>query len=370
MIPQNRKKLEARVARAAYAALTEKGYVSAIDVLVGMQWLEPEHVVRWRKGQLDYLERVVHTNLNRINFAMDAFRRWAERTGLNASPTAYKKRGRVELRFSKSRSPRIEHQYRIHYVSPQLSKAKEKAKANAKTSEPDLDSKADKPREIVVFSIVRDTRCAGCDTRLGKGRFLFKENDKAWCMGCADLDHLVYLPAGSSKLTRRAKKYSPLSAVVVRFSRTRKRYERQGLLVESTALRRAEEECFREEELAERRRHDDLDRNSVYTDALVAALTAKIRAELPGCPEDNASAIAELAAYRTGKRIGRTAREPDLKTEELLEVEFSWIRIHHTEYDEYRMLGTERGLACEAVRDEANRVFREWQGPFDLPEAP
>ena len=33
MIPQNQKKLEARMARAAYAALTEKGYVSAIDVL-------------------------------------------------------------------------------------------------------------------------------------------------------------------------------------------------------------------------------------------------------------------------------------------------------------------------------------------------
>ena len=370
MIPQNQKKLETRVARAAYAALTEKGYVSAIDVLVGMQWLEPEHVVRWRKGQLDYLERVVHTNLNSINFAMDAFRRWAERTGLHPSPTAYKKRGRVELRFSKSGSPRIEHRYRTHYVSPQLSKAKANAKANAKTSEPDLDPKADKPREIVVFSIVRDTRCAGCGARLGKGRFLFKENDKASCMGCADLDHLVYLPAGSSKMTRRAKKYSPLSAAVVRFSSTRKRYERQGLLVESAALRRAEEECFSEEELAERRRYDELDRNSVYTDALVAALTKKIRADLPGCPQDSASAIAELAAYRTGKRIGRTAREPDLKTEELPEVVFSWVRVHHTGYDKRRMEGMERETARDAVRSEAGRVVRKWQGPLDWPEGP
>ena len=331
-----------------------------------MQWLEPEHVVRWRKGQLDYLERVVHTNLSKINFAMDAFRKWAERTGLHASPTAYKKRRRVELRFSKSGSPRIEQQYHVHYVSPQLSKAK----ANAETSEPDLDPKADKPREIVVFSIVRDTRCAGCGARLGKGRFLFKENDKACCMGCADLDHLVYLPAGSSKMTRRAKKYSPLSAVVVRFSRTRKRYERQGLLVESAALKRAEEECFSNEELADRRWDDKLNRNSVYTAALVAALTKKIRADLSGCPQDSASEIAEIAAYRTGKRIGRTAGAPDLEQIELPEVVFSWVRVHHTGYDKHRMEGMERETACDAVRSEAARVVRKWQGPLDWPEGP
>jgi hypothetical protein len=34
---------------------------------------------------------------------------------------------------------------------------------------------------------------------------------------------------------------SELSAVVVRFSRSRKRYERQGLLVESTALAHAQQ---------------------------------------------------------------------------------------------------------------------------------
>jgi hypothetical protein len=43
------------------------------------------------------------------------------------------------------------------------------------------------------------------------------------------MDHLVFLPSGEAALTRRAKKASGLSAVVVRWSRTRKRYERQGL---------------------------------------------------------------------------------------------------------------------------------------------
>jgi len=65
-------------------------------------------------------------------------------------------------------------------------------------------------------------------------------NDAALCRRCAKLDHLVYLPAGDATLSRRAKKASELSAVVVRFSRARKRYERQGILVEEAALKQAE----------------------------------------------------------------------------------------------------------------------------------
>jgi hypothetical protein len=61
-------------------------------------------------------------------------------------------------------------------------------------------------------------------------------------MTCAELDHLVFLPAGDAALTRRAKRGSELSAVVVRFSRSRRRYERQGVLVEPDALERAQSE--------------------------------------------------------------------------------------------------------------------------------
>ncbi len=43
-------------------------------------------------------------------------------------------------------------------------------------------------------------------------------------------------------LTRRAKQYSQKYTVVVKFSRSRKRYERQGLLVNASALQQAENE--------------------------------------------------------------------------------------------------------------------------------
>jgi hypothetical protein len=62
------------------------------------------------------------------------------------------------------------------------------------------------------------------------------QDDALLCVVCARLDHLVFLPAGDAGLTRRARKASTLTAVVVRFSRSRKRYERQGLLVEPAAL--------------------------------------------------------------------------------------------------------------------------------------
>jgi len=65
----------------------------------------------------------------------------------------------------------------------------------------------------------------------------------ALCLACADLDHLVFLPSGDTALTRRARKHSTLTAVVLKWSRARKRYERQGLLVEAGALEMAEEEC-------------------------------------------------------------------------------------------------------------------------------
>jgi hypothetical protein len=70
------------------------------------------------------------------------------------------------------------------------------------------------------------------------------EGERPLCLTCADLDHLVYLQRGDTALTRRARKHSTLSAVVVRFSRARKRYERQGVLVEEAALEQAEQECL------------------------------------------------------------------------------------------------------------------------------
>jgi hypothetical protein len=88
-------------------------------------------------------------------------------------------------------------------------------------------------RELVVFSVRRDTHCSERGGDLGRGSLLCREGGGVLCLECADPDLLEYLPRGDATLTRRARKYSTLQAVVVEWSRTRQRYERQGVLVSS-----------------------------------------------------------------------------------------------------------------------------------------
>ena len=56
------------------------------------------------------------------------------------------------------------------------------------------------------------------------------------CLPCVGLGDLEFLGAGDAALTRKVKAMSPRSAIVVRFSRARGRYERQGILAEPKAL--------------------------------------------------------------------------------------------------------------------------------------
>jgi hypothetical protein len=106
-----------------------------------------------------------------------------------------------------------------------------------------VDQRSSEAKDLVVFNILRESKCADCGKELLGRDFLFMEDERPLCLTCADLDHLVYLPRGDTALTRRARKHSTLSAVVVRFSRARKHYERRGVLVEESALEQAESEC-------------------------------------------------------------------------------------------------------------------------------
>jgi hypothetical protein len=94
--------------------------------------------------------------------------------------------------------------------------------------------------KVFISTGDRDSFCCECGEALGRGAWItLVEGKGALCLACADLDHLIFLPSGNTALTRRARKHSILSAVVLKWSRARKRYERQGLLVEEQALERA-----------------------------------------------------------------------------------------------------------------------------------
>lgn len=125
---------------------------------------------------------------------------------------------------------RIEKNYRTHFVSPALSAQKQER----------LQARLD--QAPVVFQILRGSLCSECGAGLEQDSFLLMEADQSLCLPCAGLGELEFLPSGDPALTRRATKYSGRTAVVVRFSRSRKRYERQGILVELAALEKAEQE--------------------------------------------------------------------------------------------------------------------------------
>jgi hypothetical protein len=226
MSRKNRIPLADRVDKAAEAALAARHFVSAIDVLVGIGWLDPGAVERWQRGQIDCLEEVVQVNPPRISEAMRLFQSWATARGLIASPTAYVGRTpqRQALRFSRSGKPEIEASYRTNWVSAELSEKKRKRLAKKASRGPEL---------VVVQPLNTEWTCHRCG---GTGDLLMMETPGPACLRCVGLDDLEFLPAGDALLTRRVKANSTRYAVVVRFSRTRRRYERQGLLVEPRAL--------------------------------------------------------------------------------------------------------------------------------------
>ena len=229
---KNRRPLVERVVSAAEDVLAAQNYVSPIDVFLGIGWLDPNSLKRWQQGQIDCLERAVQTNLPRISEAMRLLRSWAKDKGLLPSETQYVARTpqRQTLRFSCSGDPTIERLYRTHWVSPQLSERKRERLAEKASRAPEL---------VVIQPLHTDWTCHRCG---GSGDLLIMEDPGPACRRCAGLDDLEFLPAGDALLTRRVTAKSARRAVVVRFSKTRRRYERQGLLVEPQALREAQRE--------------------------------------------------------------------------------------------------------------------------------
>lgn len=342
--------LERRVVGAAEAALAERQVVSPVDVLVGLGWLAPSHVAAWRQGRTETLEETLTVSPAKLSAAWRAFERWAGRRGLVASETAYVARtvDRRTLHFSKSGDPDVERAYRTHWLSPELSAGARERLAQRQSRPPDL----------VVIAPLNDWTCTACG---GTGDLLIMDVPGPLCLACADLDHLVFLGAGDAALTRRTKRASRLSAVVVRFSRARRRYERQGILVQEEALERAEQECLQDEEARARRRAREAEHREREDADLRERFAAGIVRLFPGCPRPRAEAIARHAAARGSGRVGRSAAGRALDPAAVELAVLASVRHEDTAYDDLLMRGVERADARERVRGEVERVLERWR---------
>jgi hypothetical protein len=216
----------------------------------------------------------------------------------------------------------------------------------------------DPPAELLVIQPLKDFTCATCGN---PDDLLTMENGEALCMTCADLAHLVFLPSGDAALTRRAKKLSTLSAVVIRFSRTRKRYERQGILVEPEALALAEEQCLADSEVRLRRQARDKERRAQQDVVFQEQFAAEILRLFPACPPERAQAIAEHAAVRGSGRVGRSAAARAFDEGAVTAAVVASVRHIDTSYDELLMSGVPRLDARDRVRVAIDEVLAAWR---------
>jgi hypothetical protein len=216
--------------------------------------------------------------------------------------------------------------------------------------------------DIKVFISQRDSKCGECGEELGRHAWITLQDQKgAVCLSCADLDHLVYLPSGDTALTRRARKNSRLSAVVLKWSRARKRYERQGLLVEEKALQTAEAECLADKDAREAARVRAAERRQEIDKQYVSSFARRVREIFPHCPPGREIVIAAHACLKYSGRVGRSSSAKALDDSAVRLAVAAHVRHGETLYDDLLMEGRDRFDARARVQSKVEEILENWE---------
>ena len=236
--------------------------------------------------------------------------------------------------------------------------------------------------EVIVFIVRRpDGHCAECGEELLSGQMIVPERKRqagteaaetaeaaeasargALCLECAGLARLEFLPRGDAATTRRAAKYSPLRAVVLKWSTARKQYERQGILASAEAIERAEAECLADAPLRERRQLRDAARRSALDADFVEQFAQAVLRQFPACPPAQARDVAAHACVRSSGRVGRCAAAKDLDDHAVRLAVVAHVRHVHTKYESLLARGMDRLDAREAIRGDVDDVLERWAG--------
>jgi hypothetical protein len=339
-----RKSLKGRVEEAAERALAEQSSVSPIDVCLGMGWVSAVNIENWRQGRVGSVESLLPVQDERLADLALYLRDWAQVKGLNPVDTEYLSVSRNPRPLRILSDPDLEKTWRTRWESPSIT-ARQKEKLAA-------------PPDLVVVIPVRDWECAECE---GTGDFLIMDEASPLCLTCADMDHLEFLPSGDAALTRRSKKASRLSAIVVKWSKSRKRYERQGILAEPAAIEQAEQQCLGDADLRARRRERDAVRRADEDVVFQKTFAAEITRLFPRCPAERAHAIASHAGLRGSGRVGRSAAGRRLDEQAVTLAVVASIRHQDTDYDDLLMSGVARDVARERISADIDRVLTSFR---------
>lgn len=119
----SRPELISQMNNATTICLKEKGYLSFVDVLMGMGKLSKSEYENWRFRKVPYLEQVIRMNLAQLNVLLRTFHKNCKNGGLCESTTAYFSWGKgktVPLRFSKTGDKNLEKAYSTHFLRPKV----------------------------------------------------------------------------------------------------------------------------------------------------------------------------------------------------------------------------------------------------------
>ena len=215
--------------------------------------------------------------------------------------------------------------------------------------------------EIKVFISNKESICCECGNTLGARAWITLNKNEVFCLVCSDLEHLIYLPSGNAALTRRAKRNSKIYAVVLQWSRARKRNERQGLLVKKEALENAEIECLSDHEIREKRNERRREAERVLDKDYIKAFTSELLRIFPNCPGSTAEEISNHACQKYSGRVGRTANAKNLDPGALTLAAIAHIRHVETNYDSLLMEDWDRREAREKVRTDIDATLNSWR---------
>ena len=146
----NDHELAVKVHSSMFHQCRNRGYATAVDVLMDLGYLKKEHYENWRHGRVPYLERVCTVNLSKLSTIRHEMRVYARKAGLKPSFCYYKQwavkkkggqghRPVIPLRFSKYGKEDIEKQYATHFVDSkriaELKSQRQEASAPAEEAE-------------------------------------------------------------------------------------------------------------------------------------------------------------------------------------------------------------------------------------------
>ena len=148
---------------------------------------------------------------------------------------------------------------------------------------------------------------------------------------------------------------------MLKWSKTRRRYERQGLLVESEALEQAENECKADAKQREVRRINAAIRRDELDKVYIKQFSARIRELYPNCPSKRELKIAEHACRKYSGRVGRSSAAKSMDAKAVRLAVMAHIRHVETNYDDLLAAMHERGDARMMVRDAVAEILNNWQ---------